>query len=672
MLRRWTTAEKAGGVAPLRAALATTVLVMILILSGGGVWLHVWGQDLHAAFLPKYVEAARALFREGRLPLWNPWEFCGAPLFAVTQGLVLYLPTPVLFALLPPYAALQALYAFNVLVLAWGTVVCLREHGIAPLPAVLAVLVTVNGVFRSFAMVGFDHPNFLGSVAWIPWILVAWQRTVTRGPRPWLGLLGLAVAAQWLAGYPDFPIDTSVLLGVVALVSSGGTVWRRVGWAIAGFALGSALAAVQLLPLAEAVDQSLRAASVGSYAELRLKFGVFSSGMFGELVVARFGLAALALALAALWPPVRSRLAWAAALLFALCAVDPPLDVLYRVPPFAGVRFPLGWTHIAALFVGFLVAAALQSAILSRSRWVRLAVFALGVVVATRTMWMIASAVREPGRVGPDYALLAERLPALQAAQSGLPGRPRLITPREADSGMLVRDRLFSASGYDPTMPPRRMKRLMRGTNDVARVAENPNLAALLGIGLVASPRSFAPQITRYGFVPVAKLPPNEVLLYRPPVPRARIVHYALAAKDEQASFAMATSAKLDHSRTVVLETADPLPALAEPAVNQREEATIVRDEPERVEVAVELAAPGFLVLGDTWYPGWIAEVDGVTEPILRADYGFRAVSLAPGKHLVTFRYAPASLQHGLWITLVAVLVTGALLLAPRPTPAAT
>src|SRR5690606_27285273 len=171
-------------------ALAATAVVMALLLWHGGVWRLVGGQDLHGGFLPKFHEAARALLREGRLPLWNPWEMCGAPLFAGIQAMVLYLPVPVLFAALPSYWALQALYAVNVLILAWGTVVYLRRCGIAAPCALVAVPVTVAGVFMSYAMVGYDHPNFLASVAWIPWLLLCWRNAVDRDWRIWVPVLG--------------------------------------------------------------------------------------------------------------------------------------------------------------------------------------------------------------------------------------------------------------------------------------------------------------------------------------------------------------------------------------------------------------------------------------------------------------------------------------------------
>jgi hypothetical protein len=67
---------------------------------------------------------------------------------------------------------------------------------------------------------------------------------------------------------------------------------------------------------------------------------------------------------------------------------------------------------------------------------------------------------------------------------------------------------------------------------------------------------------------------------------------------------------------------------------------------PGRVEAITTTTADGLLVLHDSYYPGWIAEIDGKSAPILRADILFRAVELPGGIHRVTFRFAPFSLTN--------------------------
>lgn len=61
----------------------------------------------------------------------------------------------------------------------------------------------------------------------------------------------------------------------------------------------------------------------------------------------------------------------------------------------------------------------------------------------------------------------------------------------------------------------------------------------------------------------------------------------------------------------------------------------------------VEAAQPTYLVLNDVYYPGWKCLVDGKETPILRANYLFRAVPLAPGAHRVHFVFSPTSFVIG-------------------------
>ena len=78
----------------------------------------------------------------------------------------------------------------------------------------------------------------------------------------------------------------------------------------------------------------------------------------------------------------------------------------------------------------------------------------------------------------------------------------------------------------------------------------------------------------------------------------------------------------------------------------------ILKYKPNYVEIEAEMSVPGFLVLGDTYYPGWKVYVDGKQDKIYRADYILRAVYLMPGKHIVKFTYEPFSFKIGVIITL--------------------
>ena len=85
-------------------------------------------------------------------------------------------------------------------------------------------------------------------------------------------------------------------------------------------------------------------------------------------------------------------------------------------------------------------------------------------------------------------------------------------------------------------------------------------------------------------------------------------------------------------------------------------------------EVVVRTAAPyaGILVLGDTFYPGWRAEVDGVDVRILRANLSQRAVPLEAGTHEVRFVFRSPAVGRGLLISLVSGLALAAALVGTR------
>ena len=97
-----------------------------------------------------------------------------------------------------------------------------------------------------------------------------------------------------------------------------------------------------------------------------------------------------------------------------------------------------------------------------------------------------------------------------------------------------------------------------------------------------------------------------------------------------------------------------------------------MQDTPNRVTIRAILDAPGYLVVADTWYPGWRATVDDVPTELLRANHAFRAVRLEAGEHQVEMVYRPVSVLAGGAISLatLTLLVAGFLWSRKREAPA--
>jgi hypothetical protein len=137
-------------------------------------------------------------------------------------------------------------------------------------------------------------------------------------------------------------------------------------------------------------------------------------------------------------------------------------------------------------------------------------------------------------------------------------------------------------------------------------------------------------------------------------LPRAYFATHVIrvASADEARSRLLRARTELQHS--VILES-EARPLLPRSAEGER--VRIVRYENNRVLCQVQTDSDGYLVLLDSFYPGWRATVDGQETAILRANYAFRAVYVPVGEHSIEFRFTPRTFYAGLTLTLLTSLI---------------
>ncbi|HEY4002310.1 MAG TPA: YfhO family protein [Candidatus Xenobia bacterium] len=167
------------------------------------------------------------------------------------------------------------------------------------------------------------------------------------------------------------------------------------------------------------------------------------------------------------------------------------------------------------------------------------------------------------------------------------------------------------------------------------------------------------PQDTLPGYPKVQDAP---LPVYENPhrLPRAWVVPAAqVVAEDSQ--LAVLSDPGFDPRRTVLLTEAGP-------GTGTGGEAHIVSYDLQDVVIETQ-GGGGYLVLSDTWDPGWKATVDGQPTQVLRADYVLRAVPIEKGAHRIEFRYAPRELFAGAWMAAASLLVGLGLCVRPRSTP---
>ena len=214
------------------------------------------------------------------------------------------------------------------------------------------------------------------------------------------------------------------------------------------------------------------------------------------------------------------------------------------------------------------------------------------------------------------------------------------------NAGML--DGVATANNFEPLL-------VDRYADLLEAAVEAPPLLRLMGVTHIASDRPWS------GGEEVGDRGLGVARLYRLPdtLGRAWVVPAARRVPPDEMLVVLADPT-FDPAAEVLLEEAVSRGQEARSSVEYR---VSLQDTPNGVTIRAVLDTPGYLVLADTWYPGWQATVDGEPADILRANYAFRAVWLDAGEHTVEMVYRPALVLAGGAISLVAlaVLVVGLL-----------
>jgi hypothetical protein len=350
--------------------------------------------DILLYFYP-YRDFAAAAVREGRIPLWNPYLFLGAPFLANPQAAVLY-PLHWPLSWLPVTKQVYWSAAVHTWLLAFGGYLLMRRWGLSFGAGLTSGLVLAGSGFYGGLL---GHLNQMNGAAWLPWgvlILHGWPRgaetPLSLTPQRWpfvphpISILAFAlvVALMLLAGHTQTAYINLFGLGVWALGQAfprryeGRHLWNKSQLAplltlVAGSLLGALLSAAQLAPTLELSRLGLRSSGL-SYADatsfslrplllpwtLLPSYGlvdlesVFDTPAYSEFV-AYVGLAGLALAVVGAWqgrgaPRTLGLLFAGLGLLLALGRWNPLYFLLYlSTPGFDLFRTPARWMMLYTL-----------------------------------------------------------------------------------------------------------------------------------------------------------------------------------------------------------------------------------------------------------------------------------------------------------------------------------
>lgn len=139
--------------------------------------------------------------------------------------------------------------------------------------------------------------------------------------------------------------------------------------------------------------------------------------------------------------------------------------------------------------------------------------------------------------------------------------------------------------------------------------------------------------------------------------PIARMVPEAIVVDSQDAAEPYLTSATWNPEQKVILNGED-LPVLVNEAPFT--EATVVSvatDSLNALRFRVTSNGGGYLVVANTWYPGWKVRVDGEPAQLYQANIAFQAVFVPAGGADVIFTYTPTTATVGLLVSGVSIFV---------------
>ena len=158
----------------------------------------------------------------------------------------------------------------------------------------------------------------------------------------------------------------------------------------------------------------------------------------------------------------------------------------------------------------------------------------------------------------------------------------------------------------------------------------------------------------------------GEVAVYENTIvlPRAFLVSRFRVIPDQASALAIMTQNLFDAETEVILEESVAEAAVEPVRRSEKSEGkvTLTQYTAEYVALDVETTTPAFLVLSDTYYPGWQATIDGQPTKIYRANYVMRSIYLPAGRHHIEFRYVPFSYHLGITLSLFAFAVVAGVL----------
>ena len=334
--------------APILALASSLLFWKVRIFDRGtNPTIEVGPIDLYVEHMPMAQYAFEELGR-GHLPLWDPYQLCGMPFFAVPH-VALFYPLHFFSFFVDAVTAVEVSFIMHMTIGGLGLGLLARRFALTPLGSAAAA---VTFIWSGWVVFNNVLPGIFACMNWLPLTIFLIDRAFARERFAHAALIG-AVTIQILIGASEVLVHTLYVgagLTILRLLSRSreesildnlGDGARILGCIIAAFLL----AAPQLLPSIELVAESARGAEGMTFAEAvfggikPVTFAQETLGLRGLVTVGVLPILALPLAFGSRRDRFVSSFALILVVLAILLVTWPPAYRLYHSTPIIGSLF---------------------------------------------------------------------------------------------------------------------------------------------------------------------------------------------------------------------------------------------------------------------------------------------------------------------------------------------
>jgi hypothetical protein len=651
--------------------------------------------------------------RRWELPLWDPFTYCGRPVYANLQMQTFYPPALIAVAFSNLFTRDLVLYfleweiVLHVFMSGVFTYWLLRRLNASTAAATLgATVYQLGGFFASQA----QHLGAVTAAAWLPLVWLAILELRNRPQWRWIAVLAIGVAMPLLASMPQIPI---VVIGSGLLLTSMLLAFRlmrlRSLWAVGvAYVAGFLLAAVQLLPALQLSRNSVAQyrtdwLKTGGGMRLEALMSLVLPNYYHNLDLKNYKLGVDITFLYVYCSIIglllcitvvlfrRNRFAWLFGSMSVLTAfwmlgdnTAPGRFVLSHVPSaIANAVYPQ--YALAAFAMSMAVLAGLGAHLVLQSpRWIWPAVL----LVAMDLTWMGSSrpmnttrVAAEPSSSRNQFQGSAEILAKARALvnSSYPPSRTDVIgaSMRWATSSAVTK--VPTASGYDPLALVRLTQvrgafcRITRGFPYYQVSFPDSPVLDLVNVRYLIANRPMNEEMAKSRFRFAANVGREVAYENLEVLPRFFLVDRIRKSKDMEDGLRLIKSPDFVPSREAVVEDAAELSDSygAPPGAVRTLEYS-----PRRVVLEVDTPRKAFLTTSEVNYPGWRARVDGEERRLYYTNVAFRGLEIPAGRHRVVMTFNPRILWLSALVSLIAAASLAYLVVRerrsfrlPRPEP---